>query len=468
MRGKIKRKTIQAIALAAMSNVSLVAHGQVSGSWISPAGGIWIVPSNWSSNPLYPDTGGDATIDANGGTITLDSPITLSSLHFNGVLPVIIKGTSVITLDGPAVLESIRSTIYEEQLFSRPGNWRPFPGDGHIIDAPIAGTSGLVKTGAGIVSLHGSSGFTGGVTILDGQLNVLANWGLGDVSGNVMLNGGKLRTDNFEHTRQIIIGPNGGHLQGRATTHSGPITGSGSLTMSGTNTLTGNNSFNGTLTVLGQGTSDLILQGNGALSSNLIRLIGAKMQLDNSNIANNNRIADGAELRLISSSHLDVIGNQATPINEHVGTVTLAGGNGTLSTDSLSLLTIGHLKREHRAIVNLSGNISIANASSLLFGSGGAAGSQNQSILPFAIGPNGGMVTHDQNGIRELLSSEYFTIHPGTPISGLSPDTNVRLSGVRIDEPIQVNSVVGDNHFYGTGTITVNSGLVVGQYSTLR
>src|SRR5262249_34689375 len=67
-------------------------------------------------------------------------------------------------------------------------------GDTATINAPIAGTSGLQKTGTGTLVLGStSSTFTGGVKIGSGTLVVTSDGNLGDASNFVKLSGGTLK-----------------------------------------------------------------------------------------------------------------------------------------------------------------------------------------------------------------------------------------------------------------------------------
>ncbi len=94
------------------------------------------------------------------------------------------------------------------------------------IDAVISGSSGLTKTGTGVLTLTGASTYTGVTTISGGVIavNTIANGGVtsplgaaSNVSGNLVLDGGTLRytgsaTGNTD--RLFTLTPNGGTLDG--------------------------------------------------------------------------------------------------------------------------------------------------------------------------------------------------------------------------------------------------------------
>src|SRR4051794_11845040 len=89
-----KRKPTQAgrAILVAAALATPYVSAQISGSWL---GGItsWSNVANWSSNPAYPGGGGTATFNAAfTGVATLDVPITLSGINFDGNYSNIISG----------------------------------------------------------------------------------------------------------------------------------------------------------------------------------------------------------------------------------------------------------------------------------------------------------------------------------------------------------------------------------------
>ncbi len=125
-------------------------------------------------------------------------------------------------------------------------------------DGLVAGSGGLVKSGAGTLIL-GNSGnsYSGGTTINAGTLSVGDNAALGGASGALTINptGTFQTTGTFTTSRTVTLGGTGGASSGgtfdvtstNAVTRTGTIDGTGSLTKTGTGTLSllGSNSYTG-------------------------------------------------------------------------------------------------------------------------------------------------------------------------------------------------------------------------------
>ena len=147
----------------------------------------------------------------------------------------------------------------------------------------FGGTLALVKTGNGALDLstiHGASGYSGGLTVNAGTL-IFSN-GLGIGTGNITLGGGTLAlTANTSFTvpnttttltaatsSTISVGSNS------TATWSGNITGSGALTKAGTGTLTlsGANTYTDATTI-GGGT--LLVATNGSIASSSLATVNS-------------------------------------------------------------------------------------------------------------------------------------------------------------------------------------------------
>ena len=105
------------------------------------------------------------------------------------------------------------------------------------IDASIAGTTRLVKTGAGLLALGGANDFSGGTFVDGGALQVSADRALGVAGTQLALDDGTLiTTGTFASTRDVSLGMDGGTFQteaGTGLTLSGAISGAGELRKTG-------------------------------------------------------------------------------------------------------------------------------------------------------------------------------------------------------------------------------------------
>ena len=133
--------------------------------WLTDADGDWNTGTNWSSNPEVPGTAG--LVDANvlfgsaisaARTVTLNTSASLNSIAFNSGTNYTVAddasnpGVNAITLTGDA------------EVGASAGR--------HVINAKLAGTAGLTKTGGGDLVLGGDNTFTGTTDVQEGLLRV--------------------------------------------------------------------------------------------------------------------------------------------------------------------------------------------------------------------------------------------------------------------------------------------------------
>lgn len=205
------------------AGATLTWNGGLSGDWQNGAGG-WTSggPANWNS--ATPDTAlfagvAPAAVTVNAGGVTVDD-VTFSATGYS------IGGTGTITLSNTTL----------------------DVGSGHTatITAALAGTTGLVKSGAGTLVFGGTNkSYTGGTTINAGvvQISSAAAGSLGPATtSSVTLNGGALHANFSANTNvryAISVGASGGELRNLGTDSgrwqfdtSNTISGSGTLTLS--------------------------------------------------------------------------------------------------------------------------------------------------------------------------------------------------------------------------------------------
>ena len=119
------------------------------------------------------------------------------------------------------------------------------------INAPLAGSTGLTKAGAGVLVLGGANTFSGGATVSAGTLSVGADENLGDASGGITLGGGTLEmTSGFTLGSGRMITAVASSTSTLAVTtgtvsYDGAFTGSGDLDKTGAGRLVVSNASSG-------------------------------------------------------------------------------------------------------------------------------------------------------------------------------------------------------------------------------
>ncbi|MEG0868268.1 MAG: autotransporter-associated beta strand repeat-containing protein [Hafnia sp.] len=125
--------------------------------------------------------------------------------------------------------------------------------------------SGNVSQRSGSTTLSGINIYTGGTNINGGILSVSKDYNLGDVSSDLLFNGGILST-NITTARDIVLGTAGGKVYSNGATFSGHISGTGTLEFQGGTTyLTGTNTSSGGTILSEYGT--LVIRSASALGS---------------------------------------------------------------------------------------------------------------------------------------------------------------------------------------------------------
>ncbi|MDF0606767.1 autotransporter domain-containing protein [Neisseriaceae bacterium TC5R-5] len=119
----------------------------------------------------------------------------------------------------------------------------------------VIGDGKLSKSGTGTLVLDSANTYSGGTLIQEGTIRVSADNNLGDLSGAISFNGGKLQVTNaFDTPRNLSVQSGGGTIQiDDGHLAMGALMGSGNLTKTGAGdfTLNGFSDLNGDVTVNG-------------------------------------------------------------------------------------------------------------------------------------------------------------------------------------------------------------------------
>jgi autotransporter-associated beta strand protein len=183
---------------------------------------------NPARTALFNTVGGEVTIGPGG--IAAASGLTFAASDY-------VVGGGVLTLSGTSLAAN---TVTVD------------PGISTTITAPVAGSAGMTKAGAGTLVLGGSNTLTGGVTLAGGTLQI----GAGGT-------GGTLATDVA-----LVVGTTLAFNRADTSTFAGAVSGSGGLAKSGAGTLvlTGSSSYSGGTTV-SEGT---VVVGDGATAGSIL------------------------------------------------------------------------------------------------------------------------------------------------------------------------------------------------------
>jgi autotransporter-associated beta strand protein len=362
------------------------------------------------------------------------------------------------------------------------------------------------STVTGFVTVIGSTGGAGGVTLAAGNLligNVNATLGTGTVvvnGGTIASTGGGTLPNDFTLNAPLVFQGNtsAGATLTLAGTLSGPGgvlatdgLGGGALVLQGANTYTGPTALAPapvTGMPIGGGVGTLTLSGaNGsAVSSSAYQVTGGLLNLDNSSGNNNNRLNTAAPVTLTSGAFA-LIGGSGTSTAQAAGPVTGAGYSriavdASRTGNTGTTLTLASLARSGRGTFLFQGNSTAlgsplaANVPNIVFaspptadlvGGGGAAGTTIVSVLPYAVGwphttsvndtATVGLVTYGANGVRLLAAGEYNT----APAAGTDTDDNINpAAAFTLTGVTRVNSLTASGvQINGTGTLVIKSGV---------
>lgn len=390
------------------------------------------------------------------------------------------------------------------------------------LSAPLSGTGALIVNGyegsyfAGGLTLSGNaSSFSGGVTLNSGNLWISAGNAsatpLG--SGPLTINGGVL-TSGSTATRingPLVLNNDLRLANGVLTVNGGSTVGNSSAALrvqGGTMNLNNALDIQGA-TVIGEGQyfypnagpAVLTLGGNNGLTSGTLLQTsaidighGGTLNIDNGSSSTGNladRVNDAAAVSLRSG--MISFRAAAEGSSETLGATSVAGFSvlesrpGTGTGGQAGVLTLASLERVDHGVLFVRGQnlgdaaaanrgvILVGGSAPALVGGGGAAGSTNVSIVPWAVanwsttsstGNANSFATYDAvNGFRALNTATEFA----SALGGNATDNVFLSASTTNDADVTVNALnIGTADVGGHGTVHVTSGAVLYSGSNTR
>ncbi len=272
---------------------------------VSGGGGVTLAGANTYSGGTTLRGSGTFTINSASALGSTSGPLTVD----DGTLNMQGNSLTVGNLTGTGGI--ITGTSGNRTLTIGQGNGTGGDFQG-VIEDGAGGTTALVKTGSGNITLSGVNTYSGGTMLQAGTFNINSLEALGSASGPLTVDGGTLNMQDNSLTVGILTGRGGtitgtsvnrtltigqgngtgGNFQGMIEDGAGGTTaivktGTGSITLSGANTYSGGTTLSaGTLSInsvgaLGSDSSPLIvnagtlnMQGNSLTVGNLIGTAG--------------------------------------------------------------------------------------------------------------------------------------------------------------------------------------------------
>jgi autotransporter-associated beta strand protein len=337
-------------------------------------------------------------------------------------------GTGAVTLNGGGVQWATGNTAdISARLAPLGAGGGTFDTNGNnvALGTAIAGTGGLTKAGAGVLTLSGTNTYAGGTTIMAGTLLLAPGASLPTV-GIVTINGGTLNIGSNNQSLSVINGISGsialgggtlGYNSTAATSFALPITGNGTLAVQGGGilTLTGTSTFTGTTTVTG---SKLVV--NGSLAST-VTLDGTSTIGGNGTIGgliSSGTIAPGNSIGLlnVNGTFVQNGGTYAVELNPQ-------GQNDRVAVTGMATINSGTVQ-----VIAASGTYATSTTYTILTATGGVSGAYSSVNSNFAFLTSS--LSYTANSVLLTLA-----LQGPTPFSGFGGNTaNQRAVGTALDQ----------------------------------
>ena len=335
-----------------------------------------------------------------------------------------------------------------------------------IVNAPISGTNGIVKSLGGTLILNGTNNFTGGISANSGAIQFSTDSNLGAAGGAITLNSGlttalnylpsnmfaSTASGNLTVNRPITVGAGGGvigvGLTGSNLTLSGTISGTGQLfksgvgilTLSGTNTYTGNTAIGAGILAVDKDSS------LGAATSSVI-LSGGTFQPNTSFSTNRDFLQTASSTIFTNGQNLTINGNLLSQQQPSATQTFFKTGLGTMALTSANTFNQSFQLGESTPTVRASAPLAAQPAGTLLLN--GANGGINQAASVFSIGGGELILDNTTDANSNRLPNATLSLVGG----------NFTLKGnasTPINETVGAISISNANNQYG-GRLTIES-----------
>lgn len=358
--------------------------------------------SNWkqSGNPAVFANGKNVTFDDSGGT------------------------TSTISVNIPAEVDP------GQLIFNNNSRNYIVGGAG-----PIGGTTSLLFTGTGKVTLTSANTFTGSVSVSGGgTLSVADDSYLGGGTSVNLSNVSALQaTASFSSARTIALGNGGGAIDvtsGNTLTLSGSVTGTGGLIKSDSGTLvlsggTANNNYAGSTTISG-GTLQIGTSGSVPITSDVSVASTATFDLQNhTDQINSLTVASGGFVNVNTGGTLNIVGAVSSNVTGNI-----TGTGGTVTNSGTGTVTLGGSNSFGNLTITGGGTVVVASANAL--GTGISLTNKN-SVLRFASNYVGNQtLTSNTTGDTVDLNGHNVTLGTlvGSGVANLINGGTITFAGV--------------------------------------
>ena len=424
-----------------------IGSGSSSGSSVLTLNtGATLQANDNGSLTTHPITlGGSANIDSNGYTFTISSAISGGSgiLNKTGSGTLILSGTNSYgggttiaagTLQG--TVDSIKGNVSNSGflIFDQASNG--------TFSGVISGTGSLTKQNSGVLTLSGSSNYSGATTVSGGTLQISNDSNIG--SGGIL-------TLNADTTLQA----NGNSLL-TAAAHS--------ITLAGSANIDSNNSAFTISSVISGASYALNKTGAGTLILTGTNLYGGgtTVSAGTLQINNNSNIGSGVILTLNAGTTLQANGNSSLTAAAH--SITL-GGSATIDTNG-STFDISSVISGAPYALNKSGAGTLILTGTNTYGGGTTVSAGTLRISGDSNIGSGGSLTLNANTILQAGAAMSLSSHPITLGGSASIDTNghdVSISSIISGASGLLNKInagtltLTGTNTYGGGT-TVSAG----------